>query len=86
MLAASWYVAQLVRHGRAFFDTFVWGERFTQLVTPRDAPQRTWFFYVETLWGDLSHVLPVVLEFLLLLFCGRTMVSRASGHCGNANH
>ena len=78
LLATPWYTAQFVRHGHAFFDTFIWGETFTRLVTTYDAPPRAWYFYVETLWGDLSHVLPLVLGFLLLFCCGRKTLSLAS--------
>lgn len=78
LLATPWYIAQLVLHGRSFFETFIWGETFTRLVSTYDAPDRSWSFYVETLWSDMSHLLPVVVGFLLLFCCGRKTLALAT--------
>lgn len=54
LLATPWYVTQFVRHGAAFYETFVLGETLTRVVSTYDAPQRPVFFYLETVWGDVS--------------------------------
>ncbi len=66
--ALPWYLYQVVTHGLPFVRTFLWDETLTRLVITYDAPLRPWYFYLESLWGDLFHCLPLLLGFPLIRF------------------
>ncbi len=68
--ALPWYLYQIRVHGLPFVQTFIRDETFTRLVTTYDAPARPWYFYFETLWGDLFHCLPLILGLPLLSLVG----------------